>query len=761
MKSKNAFITTVTCFLTALAPHLVGQDAGERLDTLILNGQWSRNFTIAGFSGSDGFAPVVYDFAQTGKGKVRAAGRFRWIGKRPVDSLAQLNAGGWRPVREKWDREVPGSGFSAIAISDGDVTALSTHSGPFGQLPGEIWLESESGINVIGHYQGAVRSIVWFKDKLWVAGFFRLNEGGMNHLAVWDGQSWSAPPGGSPDRAVYRLTVDGDSVLLAGDFTTVGGVPAAHIAEWNGQQWKAYNMSAPIAAAHVYAVTRAEGELFAGGAITGGVVRWNGNAWEPLGGGLSVREDDGVVSDMVIHKGDLYTTGCFTHAGGRASNPAAVRAEAVARWTGTAWEGLDDGSKPIGAAWFDWGVCGYEPNQYTIWDVRFQRLFSDGDRVFLGGMMPGAGGVPSQSIVAYDGQKWDAVGRAKDGLFGSASALAVGGPQNSVYAMGGVSHAGNASGPSRVFRFEEGEWVAVGGARPPGLSCSHLAVNPAGQVFLGCNTPLSATSQGRPVVLRLEGENWTQLTPPDLEGIIQDIRFDANGRLWIAGGVRAGEAAGSGLLARWDGDHFTIVEKAFNSMVFRIAFRPDTSTGAAEELIVGGAFTQIDSGSFGRIARWSNGRWETLGSGLTTAVLALAWGGNGVYVSTEPSQAEGAGHTLFGRWDGSSWIELGTPENGLPAPREQTVHSIRDMVAQGNYVVAVGSLWPESGEGRNVFVYDGSRIAPLAGGLNAISVDSVVLSRNALWFGGAIAEAGSGEERVPSVGIARFQRGRE
>jgi hypothetical protein len=160
---------------------------------------------------------------------------------------------------------------------------------------------------------------------------------------------------------------------------------------------------------------------------------------------------------------------------------------------------------------------------------------------------------------------------------------------------------------------------------------------------------------------------------------------------------------------------------------------------------------------------------------LNTAVLALAWAEDAVYASTETPpqfneaprhfspdaapastrQSQETERMVLGRWDGTQWVELGTPENGLPAPREETVHDFRDLFTVGKYLIAVSSVWPETG-GRNVFVYDGRQLKPLGGGVNAISVESAGLASDGLWFGGFITEAGSGDERIPSVGVARF-----
>jgi hypothetical protein len=374
-------------------------------------------------------------------------------------------------------------------------------------------------------------------------------------------------------------------------------------------------------------------------------------------------------------------------------------------------------------------------------------LFRDGERVFLGGYFPGVAGIPSQIVASFDGQKWSGYGDSRNGLSGYANVVTSGGPGQNVYILGPITHAGDTVATSGIFRYANG-WSAVGKPLPTDVACSLLAVDRAGVVFVGCDG--TGTGQS-PVVLGQDGNDWVRLGSLDAVGVLQDIRFDPSGRLWIAGGVRAGDASGSGFVARWDGDHWAIVENGFDSIVFRMAFEPTSAGG--RRMAVGGAFQHIQSGSYSRVAAWQNGSWEPLGTGFGSAVLGLAWGEEAIYASTEPA-AEGA-QVVLGKWDSGRWLELATPSNGVPPPVPGTTYWIRDIVAIGKNAVGVGSLWPQTG-GRNVFLYDGKRIQPLGGGLDAIYVGSVAKAGDGLWFGGQIAEAGNGESRVPSVGVAHW-----
>ena len=76
-----------------------------------------------------------------------------------------------------------------------------------------------------------------------------------------------------------------------------------------------------------------------------GVARWTGTEWDVVGGGLGMYQTRGVVTDLVAHGEIVDATGCFNSAGGLDGSEDAVAALGIARWTGEAWQSLDDGSE--------------------------------------------------------------------------------------------------------------------------------------------------------------------------------------------------------------------------------------------------------------------------------------------------------------------------------------------------------------------------------------------------------------------------------
>jgi hypothetical protein len=96
---------------------------------------------------------------------------------------------------------------------------------------------------------GQVYALAVFDDgngpALYVGGeFYRAGTLEVNHVARWDGTSWSALPGPTSagvDASVRALAVydngAGPALYAGGGFLSAGGVPVGGIARWDGSSW--------------------------------------------------------------------------------------------------------------------------------------------------------------------------------------------------------------------------------------------------------------------------------------------------------------------------------------------------------------------------------------------------------------------------------------------------------------------------------------------------------------------------------------------
>ncbi|APR80203.1 putative autotransporter protein [Minicystis rosea] len=719
----------------AAPPRCGGTVAVQDLD----HGDWDHRFTIAGLTGHDGLAPTVHDFAREPDGSVIATGRFQWFEGKPVPPLVRFHDGVWEAARTTWELPAPLDGFSAIAVATNGDLALATNDS-FGDRDGEIWIDEGSGLTSIASFKGQVRSLAWFDGRLWVAGVFQLDGAtSVEGLATWDGSTWSAAPGGALQGSAFELLVDGDTLFIGGAFTGVGGIAAANVASYDGAVWTPFDFADAMA---IYALARTEGgSLYAGGVYgdlmnAGGIARWSGSAWETVGGGLAQYDTRGVVTDLVAHGEIVDAGGCFTSAGGKPAAAGAIASRGIARWTGSAWQSFDDGSRGVIAPWFQPTVCGDE-GLTAIWDVPQQRLAFDGQRLFAGGSFPGVDGVLSQALAVHDGTQWVAQGKSGIGIGGSIDFIAAGGNTCEVYGLGTFSHVAGAKAEARVVHFKGDGWDVLGDPLPKDAYCPALDVSPAGQVAVGCMVfPTDGDAQGS--ILVQKGDKLEPLAVDGL-GPVMNLAWSSDGTLWIVGG------GATGYLARLDGEKLTIVEDGFDGVVGQLHVK------SADDIVVAGSFTKVGSTDATRIARWDGKAWLALGEGLPGQVLALGRDASTVYVSTYD---EGNGAYVLGAFEGTSWRELATPEAGLTP---QTYFSFNSIVSIDGGLLLGGTAELDDGSGRGVLVYRDGALRALGGGVGAMTVGRVAVTGDGIWVAGTIAEAGSGENHASSVGVARYQ----
>jgi hypothetical protein len=179
------------------------------------------------------FALIVYD------NKLIAGGDFRIAGSDIQNRIAAWDGSYWYPI------SFISSPVHALAVYDNKLIAGGdfTYAGflsvnHIASWDGFSWspLGSGMGVGVGDHYNPSVHALTIYDNKLIAEGYFTTAGGGSaNHIASWDGSSWS--PLGSGMGGVYfpyynALAVYDNNLIAGGGFITAGGEVSAYIAQW-------------------------------------------------------------------------------------------------------------------------------------------------------------------------------------------------------------------------------------------------------------------------------------------------------------------------------------------------------------------------------------------------------------------------------------------------------------------------------------------------------------------------------------------------
>jgi hypothetical protein len=235
-----------------------------------------------------------------------AGGTFATAGGVSASRIAKWDGASWSPTGNGADSAVRAlavfdDGKGPALFTGGDVTVevggLSARG--IAKWDGTSWSCLGNGMG--GGLEYAVGVLEVFDDgagpALYAAGSFR-SAGCVNaNFAKWDGASWSAVgnSAGGTNSWVSALEVfddgTGSALFVGGDFTTAGGVSANHIARWDGTSWSALGSGVNWEVYDLAVFDDGSGPaLFAGGffTIAGGIsakriAKWDGTNWSSLG----------------------------------------------------------------------------------------------------------------------------------------------------------------------------------------------------------------------------------------------------------------------------------------------------------------------------------------------------------------------------------------------------------------------------------------------------------------------------------------------
>ncbi|HEX6812348.1 MAG TPA: hypothetical protein VF384_12040 [Planctomycetota bacterium] len=598
-------------------------------------------------------------------GDLVAGGWFTTAGGVSCNRVARWDGTTWSPLGSGLD----GTVYVLTALPNGDLvvggyftTAGGVSASRIARWDGTSWSALGSGMSMSGS-PAIVYSFAVMPNGDLVAGGTFATAGGVsaNHIARWDGTSWSALGSGmsgwsSSNALVGALAVLPNGHLVAGgDFSYAGGSGANYLARWDGLGWSPLGSSigviGPSGVVGALA-TLASGDLVVGSRFTtagsqavSNVARWNAIAgWSVLGPGI------GNVHDLlVMPNGDLVVGGWFTNAGG-------VSADYVARWDGTGWKALGTG-----------GINGQVSALTTL---------PNGDLV-AGGTFTIAGGVSANRIARRDGAGWSALGAGMDGYVSAVTTL----PNGDLVAGGAFTTAGGVSA-NRIAKWNGAAWSALGA----GMNDQVFALlTLANGDLVAAGRFTTAGSVNARNVARWDGTDWSPFGS-GMFGPVSTVHaltvmpngdLVAGGEFYIAGGIYAQS------VARWDGASWSALGSGPSGLVRALTALPNGDLLASGYLVSAG------------VGVWNGTSWSSFGSGLSGGwVNALTTLVNGDVVAGGTFTTAG-GTTVKGiaRWSGTNWSALGTGLGGDtndPSVSSLAVMPDGNLVAGGVFNLAGG-----------------------------------------------------------------------
>jgi hypothetical protein len=314
-----------------------------------------------------------------------------------------------------------------------------------------------------------VTDLEFWNGELYACGVFSHSGSTPVHsIARWDGSSWQ-PVGGQPDESILSVRGYADGLYATGNFTHIDTLEALGLARWDGTTWHSVyampdlNPNYPIS--QVFDMAWYDDMLYVAGHFIGPygdrISRWNGTVWEPVPPGFHGAFP--WVYRLEVHNDLLYVAGAFTTLDD-ATNPGS----GVVAYDGSNWYPLAGGTT---------GSVNNAVNEMLWWN----------DTLYIAGSFNVIGGVPSDGLAKWDGERWCSL--VPPDYFNITSNV-IGLFHDSLFIGGNFTVAGGDS-IARIGRWEGGTYLdscglAVGVAEPTGILDISLFPNPArDHVMLG------------------------------------------------------------------------------------------------------------------------------------------------------------------------------------------------------------------------------------------------------------------------------------
>ena len=593
-------------------------------------------------------------------GTLYAGGEFTNADNVAVLNIARWDGSNWSGLGAGLGNDIYPAWVLTLAVRGTDLYAggFFTDAGGvpancIAHWDGNAWSALGSGVDD-RDYLPQVASIAFVGEDVHIGGSFALSGNTtVNHVARWNGSSWSALGGGLSryfgDIPVTTLAASGPHLLVGGRFEMADGVPASNLARWNGSFWTEVGGGAD-GSIHAIGVAGASAWVAGWFGLTNtarlhGVASWENPEWRNLssggGQGLSGPRTCTVqclgdeVSVLVRDGPIIYAAGSFLVAG-------AIEASNVARWNGTGWEPLGSGlNGPVFSlvmmqnqlvAGGDFSLAGEVPvSNIASWNGSAWTPLQAGvngtvraltqleDRLYAGGDFTAAGGVAAAHIACWDGNGWTPLG---NGINGSVCALA--GGSGGLFAGGKFTQAGMVSS-TNVACWNGAAWSPLQGG-------VHGAPNPS-----------------------------VRFRPPPVSALL-----GLENRLIVAGDFAFAGTIPATNVACWNGSAWSALGGGLSSVLGSSPPPAVAALASAEgTLYAGGSFNRIGFAPAQGLARWDGLGWEPLDEGIAVglysapSVGALLHDGFDLYVGGHFKFAGSQPDAAFAIWHEPPRLRIG------------------------------------------------------------------------------------------------------
>ncbi len=176
----------------------------------------------------------------------------------------------------------------------------------------------------------------------------------------------------------------------------------------------------------------------------------------------------------------------------------------------------------------------------------------------------------------------------------------------------------------------------------------------------------------------------------------------AGGSFTTAGGVSAN------CIAKWNGSSWSALGLGMGYGSWTYTPRVDALAVSGSDLYAGGYFTNAGGIAAHCIAKWDGSSWLPLGSGMGGDVYALAVAGSNLYVGGRFTTAGGSAATNIAKWNGSNWSALGS---GLDGPGGDWGPYVNALAVSGSALYA-GGYFTTAGRKVSAYVAEAVFVVP-------------------------------------------------